>query len=462
MHAVRRTLLAVIGAGLLTMLAASSAQALSVVSESVSHVTGTDARVEAVINTEGLPNGALDEFQVVSSPSEFFDELACSQLNSSLCLGVGVHPGALGIAGVEGEMAGQLVSDDVNSGGRFGSAKLTLMPGTTYEYRVITEAVAPTVDVFRPVPPLVVGPVQVFRTLAPPIVATDGATATGPRTARIEGNADPEGQETMLHADYALASEPWCTSGGAEGTPLETAPQSLGSGNVMISEIGVPLAELTPASEYCAELVASNVTGTSHGGQVRFTTPQEIEQLSFSGWTVSGSISPMHFGQPPIALPSGATFDGSGELNPMTGEGGVSGSLAIPPFTSTVKRLGITFKPVGLTLSEVAPLAGTLAPAMGVAGEETLTIPAKLELGVTSVGIFGLKIKTACTTAQPLSLTLADTLTREELRSGLAFKGMTVVPAIKCKGSFLGAFLGPLLTGSLSGPAAYSIAVKAP
>jgi hypothetical protein len=99
----------------------------------------------------------------------------------------------------------------------------------------------------------------------------------------------------------------------------------------------------------------------------------------------------------------------------VTGEGGLSGGLAIPPFTATVKRLGITFKQVGLTRA----------------------------------------------TAQPLALTLTDTLTREELRSGLLFKGITLVPAIKCTG-FLGAFVAPLLTGALSRPASYPIAIKAP
>ena len=152
---------------------------------------------------------------------------------------------------------------------------MTLAPGTTYQYRVITEAAKPGFDVLMARPPLVAGPVQTFTTPSSPIVATDGAHATGPTTATIEGNADPQGQETMLHADYALAGEPWCTSGGAEGTPLESMPQSLGSGNVMISEIGVPLAELTAASEYCAALVASNAGGTSQGRQVTFTTPAE-------------------------------------------------------------------------------------------------------------------------------------------------------------------------------------------
>jgi hypothetical protein len=114
----------------------------------------------------------------------------------------------------------------------------------------------------------------------PPVVATDGAHATGSTTATVEGNGDPEGQGTTLHADYALASAQWCTSGGAASTPAETAPQSLGSGHVMVSEILVKLEGLTPGSEYCTELVATNASGTTRGGQVRFTMPPAVASPS--------------------------------------------------------------------------------------------------------------------------------------------------------------------------------------
>jgi hypothetical protein len=108
---------------------------------------------------------------------------------------------------------------------------------------------------------------------AAPQITTDGAHATSGTHATISGNGDPNGPSTTLHADYALASELWCTSHGAEGTPHETGRQELGSGNVEISEILVELSGLNAASEYCAELVAENKDGIAHGGQVRFTTP---------------------------------------------------------------------------------------------------------------------------------------------------------------------------------------------
>jgi hypothetical protein len=112
-----------------------------------------------------------------------------------------------------------------------------------------------------------------------PSAATDGVSVTGPTSARVSGNGDPEGESTTVHADYALASDLWCTSGGKEGAPAETTPEPLGSGSAMVSEILVTLEGLTPSSEYCAELVATNASGTAYGGQVRFTTPPKSEPL---------------------------------------------------------------------------------------------------------------------------------------------------------------------------------------
>jgi hypothetical protein len=41
----------------------------------------------------------------------------------------------------------------------------------------------------------------------------------------------------------------------------------------MYSEILVDLAALSAGSEYCAEMVASNASGSAHGAQLRFATP---------------------------------------------------------------------------------------------------------------------------------------------------------------------------------------------
>lgn len=122
---------------------------------------------------------------------------------------------------------------------------------------------------------LTTGTLAIFTTTAqasPPVVATDGVQVLSPTTARVSGNADPEGQSTTLHADYAQADQTWCVSGGKEGVPTETAPEPIGSLNAMISELTIDLAGLTPSTDYCVELIAQNESGTAFGGLATFTT----------------------------------------------------------------------------------------------------------------------------------------------------------------------------------------------
>jgi hypothetical protein len=114
-----------------------------------------------------------------------------------------------------------------------------------------------------------------YASASPPLVGTDGAQATSPTTARVEGNADPNGEKTTLRAYYAPSSSKWCTSGGAKGKVSKTPPIKLGSGNIMLSEITVTLTGLAPNQNYCTELLARNKSGTAHGGLRSFMTPSE-------------------------------------------------------------------------------------------------------------------------------------------------------------------------------------------
>jgi hypothetical protein len=123
---------------------------------------------------------------------------------------------------------------------------------------------------------------------SPPAVGTGGVDVTGATTAIVVGVANPEGQSTTIHADYALADELWCASDGEEGTPSETIPENLGSSNTIESEIPVKLEDLIPAREYCVELVATNASGTAYGHQIRFTT--DSAQGSGSPPTTNGGV----------------------------------------------------------------------------------------------------------------------------------------------------------------------------
>jgi hypothetical protein len=121
-----------------------------------------------------------------------------------------------------------------------------------------------------------------------PRVGTGGVDVTGATTAVVVGVADPEGQSTTIHADYAHADESWCMSDGKEGTPSETIPENIGSGDTIESEVPVRLEDLTPASGYCVELVATNTSGTAYGEQVRFTTT--VAQGPGSPPTTNGGV----------------------------------------------------------------------------------------------------------------------------------------------------------------------------
>jgi hypothetical protein len=187
------------------------------------------------------------------------------------------------------------------------------------------------------------------------------------------------------------------------------------------------------------------------------------ESATYSNWTVSGSLTPKRLNQP-IQLPSGATFNGKGELNTETGSGSVSGNLVIPAFTAPLKLFGVLPVELGMKLTPEGSIAGTVAKSETVSGDETLSVPVTLGMGGTSVSLLGLKIPTTCATTESLLLSLVDNLTREELLTkGWSFSGNTTIPKIKCEGGLLGGLFGTVLSALLSGPEnAYSLTIKAP
>jgi hypothetical protein len=211
--------------------------------------------------------------------------------------------------------------------------------------------------------------------------------------------------------------------------------------------------------------VAVSVTtpeGTSPTSAGDTYTYVPVENVEYTNWVLSGSVTDKKMGQP-ITLPAGSTFNGHGELNTETGAGTVSGNLAVPPFATRMKLFGLVTMILGLTVSQGEPLQGTVVKSTSVPGEETLSIPAKLNVGITSLTIFGLELPLECTTSEPFSPALSDNLTVEELlRVGWSFSGTATLPGFKC-----GGFLGPVATSVfsmlLSGPEnAYSLSIRAP
>jgi hypothetical protein len=192
-----------------------------------------------------------------------------------------------------------------------------------------------------------------------------------------------------------------------------------------------------------------------------YTYEHAIEHFEYRGWTVAGSITDRRLGQA-IVLPQGSVFSGVGELNPVTNEGILLGTFVIPPFTAPLRLFGPIEAGFGMTLTQWGMATGSLAPAAG--GDKALALSVRLGLGVTSVSLLGLTIPTRCTTAEPLSLALSDTLSREALLKGAwSFAGTIAIPPLRCEGGLLGRLFGAVLTGLLSGPEdPYSLSVSAP
>ena len=130
--------------------------------------------------------------------------------------------------------------------------------------------------------------------------------------------------------------------------------------------------------------------------------------------SVSGALMDKKTGEP-ITLPTGSTFNGAINVNAETGKGSASGKLSIPAFSTSVQFFGLLPVIFGMNISQVGAIEGSVAPSTTVPGDETMQLPAKLGVDITSVSLLGLKIPTNCATAEPISLNLGGTATREEL-----------------------------------------------
>jgi hypothetical protein len=206
-------LIAVAGAALLLAVApgVASAQGVPIIQdESVSHITPTDATLEAHIDTEGVENGAWYQFQLATNTSEYAEELACPpEFFISLCIGVGSHSGALPIGFVEAGAPDQLVTHDLAIGGLTGVG-VKLKPNTTYHYRVIAaKKKGPPGDITSWEPPTVFGPDQTFTTPAiAPSIKSESVSHITPDDATLEAHINTEGLQHGAYYQFQVQSDP--------------------------------------------------------------------------------------------------------------------------------------------------------------------------------------------------------------------------------------------------------------
>jgi hypothetical protein len=171
----------------------------SIESESVSHVTSTDATLEAQINPQGDQAGDYYQFQMVEDPSEYASEILCPTKPPPTTDGcIGTHSeGALPIGWVcgscEREQAAQQVQLDLANAG------VTLKPATTYHYRVIAARAVQTEDTIQWEPPTVYGPDQTFATppaSSAPVIDSVSISHLTSTDATLEAQVNTEGLET--------------------------------------------------------------------------------------------------------------------------------------------------------------------------------------------------------------------------------------------------------------------------
>ena len=155
----------------------------------------TDATLGAGIDPVGLSDGAYYQFQLVNSTSEYLPEIFCSEGGVAQPVGRGcggnwgTPPEVIPLGGKVKGSNGQQVSLDLAGAG------VTLTPGTTYHYRVLSaKALAEEEGGIFWEHPSVIGPDQTFTTplsSAPSIESesTSSVTSTG---ATLEATVDSE------------------------------------------------------------------------------------------------------------------------------------------------------------------------------------------------------------------------------------------------------------------------------
>jgi hypothetical protein len=287
---------------------ADASTAPTIESESVTHLTSTDATLEAQVN----PNGQNDwaQFQLVEEPSSYATELLCPELPSPGFDGcVGNHSAtALPLEFVPDNAAHpepfEIVSLDLVSAG------VTLKPGTTYHYRLLAAPAVQTEDTIQWEEPTVFGPDQTFTTPAAeaPSIKSESVSNVTATDATLEATIEPRGGRNAFYqfqlvnepSEYAsgiLCPEPpWPGFSGCIGTRSATAlPIGWICGECEIEPAASPVSldlagagvTLQPGTTYHFRVLAASAVRTEDaiqweeptvfGQDQTFTTPQPLK-----------------------------------------------------------------------------------------------------------------------------------------------------------------------------------------
>jgi hypothetical protein len=298
---------------------------------------------------------------------------------------------------------------------------------------------------------------------------TDGTPATQLAATTVSKGSVPSNNTTAtIEVDFS--SPPQVTAGQPLDLLLTTPSGSGGnfyrwhiyddpSSQVQLLAHGIPTWTVSSSTPYFGE--GSPPPGYYAYGFSDYITERPTIHEEFKNWVVSGSLDVKKLNQP-IPLPEGSRFNGTASIHLETQSGPLSGTISVPPFNAPIKILGLPAT-VGLEITQVGMIEGSIEASTSVPGDFSLSVPTKANIGFSSITIFGLKIPTKCVTSEPLAFNLLDTLSLEELLSvGASFTGTTKFPSVKCEGA-LGTLESVVLTALFSGPNnPYSITISPP
>jgi hypothetical protein len=286
-HAGRRTVglagFAAIGCSMWVLAASAQASTVPVIeSESVSHVTPTDETVEASVNPKEAPAGDYYQFQVVRSPSEFASEILCpAKLPPATDGCIGTQSGsALPIGLIPGNTAQPGVDHPVSLD--LASAGVTLLPGTTYHYRVLVARRVQTEDTIEWEPPTVYGADQTFTTPpSPPVIVSESVSNITATDATIEAQINTGGRETTYRVwvgNYPECIEEMVEECDSSAThPIEGILVGSSSPTRISVDVAHAWHALSPGSSYIYNVDATNSAwafqGSAYGENKTFTTP---------------------------------------------------------------------------------------------------------------------------------------------------------------------------------------------
>ena len=311
-NATRATLtLAVLAVAALALLGvaatAFAASVPTIESESVSHVTATDATLEAEINLHEAPAGAYYQFQLVTDPSEYASEILCPPT---------LQPGTDGCIGSQGTALpiGFIPGNTLQPGSTVrASADVTLKPGTTYHYRVLVARRVQTEDTIEWEEPTVFGGDQTFTASSeePPTIVSEGVSNITATDATLEAAIEPRAwhgahyQFQLVKEASEYASEILCPptlqpgtdgcvgSQGANALPIGWVPGNLANPlaaqtvQLDLTSAGITL---KPSTTYHFRVIAARAVQTEDtiqwepptvfGPDQTFTTPSEPPPLN--------------------------------------------------------------------------------------------------------------------------------------------------------------------------------------